>query len=235
MARSYVRGLDGRFIASTLKHFPGCGEAQMGPDGFPVLDKDADAMMAFEAMPFVSAIHAGADAVVVGHVQCPKASSQVFPSASAEADVTLPASLSSQMVDGFLRGEMGFSGLVMSAPLRDAALTAHFDVIDAAVLAVNAGVDMLLDPIDASTEEGLRDLAAFVDALVEKVHAGEISEEVVERAAGRILLAKARRDIIEGSLNGNVEDRITVARSSVGGEQHRAEAQEMAAACAMSQ
>ena len=81
----------------------------------------------------------------------------------------------------------------------------------------------------------MRELAAFVDALVEKVHEGEISEEVVERAAGRILLAKARRDIIEGSLNGNVEDRITVARSSVGGEQHRAEAQEMAAACAMSQ
>lgn len=174
MARAWARGAQAAGMLVTPKHFPGHGDVSVDSHiDLPVVRVDWERLNQVELVPFRRLVEQGVDAIMVAHLWFP----------AFDPDETVPASLSGQVIEGFLRGELGFEGLVVTDALRMGALVRYFGPEEVAVRAVEAGVDMLLLPVDA---------ARTVDAIVDAVESGRISADRVRRAASRALVAKAR-------------------------------------------
>ena len=169
-----VRGFSEAGVLCCLKHFPGHGDtAADSHDGAVTLDKTLEELRSCELRPFASGIAAGAPLVMVGHISAP--------SAVPPEEANLPASLSPGLIDGLLRQELGFTGLVVTDSLAMKAITENFTPGEAAVRALQAGADLLLMPAD---------LAEAFDAVTEAVETGAIPEAALNAKVARILAAK---------------------------------------------
>jgi beta-N-acetylhexosaminidase len=169
---AFVRGLQRQGVAACAKHFPGHGSTERDSHlELPVLIGDvADGLL-----PFRAAIDAGVEAIMTAHVRVP---------ALDEA----PATLSPTVVTQLLRGELGYRGLVLADALEMRAVSQTVGVERGAVLALLAGVDAVLLGHDLGS-----DAAAGVQReLVGAVVAGELPEERLREAAGRVAQAGAR-------------------------------------------
>ena len=171
MVCAEMNGLNEHQIAPVIKHFPGHGATSGDShDGVVTIEKSLDELMANELIPFQQAINSGASFVMVGHISVP----------AITGDNT-PASLSNAMVTGVLRDQMGFHGVVITDAMNMGAITAGYSSADAAVAAINAGVDIILMPDDfKSAYQGVLDAVAN----------GTISEERINESAARIIKAK---------------------------------------------
>ena len=178
-----VKGFHEGGIACTLKHFPGHGDtAEDSHKGTAVLNKTLDELRSQELLPFKAGIEAGADAVMIGHITLPAAAGNT----DLPADV-LPVTFSRRIVTDLLRGELGFEGVIITDALEMKAISDHYTPQQAAVLSVNAGVDMLLSPADT---------AAAVDALTEAVESGQIPESRINDSVRRILELKQKLGLV---------------------------------------
>ncbi len=188
---SYMRALQDSGAISTLKHFPGHGDtATDSHTGLPLVDRSYEELKARELIPFRAAIDAGAEAVMTAHIQYPQIETGKYTSKLTGERVCLPATLSGTILTDILRGDMGFDGVVITDAMDMDAVAKHFDPYDAAKLAIEAGVDIVLMPADTSTPEGLAGLDAYIQKLAGFVKSGEISEEKVNAAVLRVLRLK---------------------------------------------
>jgi beta-N-acetylhexosaminidase len=166
-------GLQSASIAACAKHFPGHGSTL--DDSHLSLATISGTMAEIRARdlpPFAAAIAAGSLAIMPGHLRVP------------ELTGSLPATLSPAAVNGLLRGELGFSGVVISDALEMKAASAVFGIPEAAVLAVIAGVDLLC--LGRQTDEAMYHAvrAAIADAVTSKRLRGDRLEEAAARVAG---------------------------------------------------
>jgi beta-N-acetylhexosaminidase len=171
MVLAFIRGtMDGRCVA-TLKHFPGHGDT--GSDShleLPTLNLTRGRLDSVELSSFRAAIDSGVGSVMIAHLAIPALDS-----------LGLPASLSHAMVDGLLRTTLGFKGLVVTDAMGMQAIARNFRPDTAALLAVKAGIDMIL----VSPDED-----AAAQAIVRAVRNGEIREERINASVRRILRTK---------------------------------------------
>lgn len=175
LVASAVEGFHAGGAACTLKHFPGHGDtAADSHKGAVYVTKTLDELREGELLPFQAGIDAGVDLVMIGHL-----------TVSDVEDV--PAVFSYKLISELLREEMGFEGVVITDSLQMKAVTDAYGSGPAAVLAVQAGVDLLLCP---------EDLKAAADALLEAVETGEISEERLNESVMRILKLKEERGLL---------------------------------------
>lgn len=171
MVCAEMNGLNEHQIAPVIKHFPGHGATSGDShDGVVTIEKSLDELMANELIPFQQAINSGASFVMVGHISVP----------AITGDNT-PASLSNAMVTGVLRDQMGFHGVVITDAMNMGAITAGYSSADAAVAAINAGVDIILMPDD---------FKGAYQGVLDAVANGTISEERINESAARIIKAK---------------------------------------------
>jgi beta-glucosidase-like glycosyl hydrolase len=174
LASAYIRGLQSAGVLATLKHFPGHGDTDVDSHlGLPIVKHPRERLDAIELPPFGAGIAAGAAAVMTGHIEMP----------ALDPTPATPTTLSRPIVEGFLRKEMGFGGLVYTDSMGMAGVTAMYGPAEAAVRAVVAGNDVVLHSPD--------DGAAF-RGIVEAMRAGKITEARIHASAERILRAKAR-------------------------------------------
>jgi beta-N-acetylhexosaminidase len=170
-AAAAVTGLQSAGVAACAKHFPGHGSTRTDThEAIATIDGDLAEVRRRDLPPFSAAIAAGAVAVMPGHLRLP--------------DLTgnLPASLSAAAMTGLLRGELGFTGVIISDALEMRAVSEPFGIPEAAVLAVAAGADLLCLGRDTSEEVYQAVAAALSDA----VRAGRLPGQRLEEAAGRV-------------------------------------------------
>ena len=166
-----VRGFTDGGVIATLKHFPGHGDtAEDSHYGSAVSQKALEELRTCEFLPFLSGIEAGAGMVMVGHISLP------------QVDGDTPATLSKVLVTDVLRGELGFEGVVISDSFTMAAISGRYSQREAAVLAIQAGCDMIL---------GSDDPDGVVQAIME-----EIPEQRIDESVFRILLLKLESGIL---------------------------------------
>lgn len=171
MVVAQVRAMLDGGVLPCAKHFPGHGDTREDSHtGAAVTERSADQLTACEYVPFRMAIDAGCPMVMAGHIQAPRISGD-----------NLPASLSPKMIEGVLRGELGFDGVVVADSFEMGAITQAFDADEAAVRFIEAGGDLILLPID---------LRKAYRGVLDAVRAGRISPERIDRSALRILDAK---------------------------------------------
>ena len=177
MVTEVVKGLHEGGVCATLKHFPGQGDS--GEDthrGYVDLDTTIDRLRDVEFLPFEAGIKAGADFVMVSHV-----------SVSSVTGQDVPASLSSLMVNDILRDELQYENVIITDALNMKGITKFYDPDTAAVMAIQAGNDVILMP--DNFEEAFQ-------GVLDAVEDGTLSEEQIDRAVARILTVKIRRGIL---------------------------------------
>ena len=163
-----VDGFHEAGVACALKHFPGEGSARWDSQtGRASTEKTWQEMLTCEIYPFQAGMATGADVVLVSHMTAPNA-----------VQDGLPASLSREMITEKLRGELRFQRVI---------LTDTYSAGQAALLAFQAGADLLLMP---------EDLPEAYDALLSAVEKGTISQERLDQSVLRILQLKEKYDLI---------------------------------------
>lgn len=171
MALSELQGLESMGIQGVMKHFPGHGGVSGDShSGAVSTDKSLEELFASELVPFQRAIDGGAEFLMVGHIAAPNVT----------GDDT-PASLSKVMITDVLRTQMGYQGVVITDAMNMTAITANHAADEAAVLAVNAGADMILMP---------EDFGKAYNGVIDAVNNGTIDEYRINEAVVRIVKAK---------------------------------------------
>lgn len=167
-------------VVPVAKHFPGHGDTDVDShSGLPVIDLPRDRWEAEHLPPFRAAVEAGIDSIMTAHVLMPGLESDEDPD---------PATLSPTLIDGILRDELGYDGVVTTDALNmDGVRQRHSDG-EVAVRVIEAGVDQLLMP--PNPEEA-------VAAIHEAVESGRIDEERIDRSVLRVLTLKEKRGILE--------------------------------------
>ena len=206
MVRAYVRGYHDNGMLTSAKHFPGRGDVENMPDkpGWAWINKPAKDVEAQEFRAFKHGIDAGVDFVMTEHI--------AVPSVTGGSD--LPASVEKKLVTDWLKGKLGFKGVVTSDDLWYDHVINRFGAEDVAVKAFEAGHDVILKP---------KNPAAAIAALAAAVRSGRIPESRVDEAARKVLTLKARL----GLYKNRFVDEARVGES-VGTAAHQAIVQEVA-------
>ncbi len=167
-------------ILTTAKHFPGHGDTSTDSHmNMATITADRDRLNRVEFAPFRSAIEHGVDSIMTAHIAVP-----------ALDDSGLPATLSSKILTGILREQLGFKGLVVTDALEMGGIAKGFKPGEAAVRALEAGADVLLMPTDPH---------AAIEAVTAAVRSGRISKKRLDASLSRLLLAKARVGLGQGA------------------------------------
>lgn len=171
MVANAVGGIEGAGVSACLKHFPGLGSTSEDThDGRVEITKSVEEMRTSDFVPFSAGIEAGADFVMVSHATAP-----------ALDEDNVPSSLSKKVITDTLRGELGFEGVVITDALDMTAITDYYTPEEAAVMALEAGADMLLMP---------EDFEKAYNAVLAAVQDGTISEERINESLDRIYRVK---------------------------------------------
>ncbi|MCJ7581246.1 MAG: glycoside hydrolase family 3 protein [Candidatus Aminicenantes bacterium] len=174
LAAAYIKGCQEYGLIATAKHFPGHGDTELDShNDLATVLADMNRLTNVELYPFQKAIDAGVQAVMSAHISIP----------AIDPTPNLPATLSKPIMTDYLRDKLGFKGLIVSDSMGMGGITSLYPQDQAAVLAVKAGVDIIL-----LTPEPEIVLSALIDA----VNNGQISEARIDESVNRILQAKAR-------------------------------------------
>lgn len=175
-----VAGIQDAGIAATAKHFPGHGDTDTDSHlDLPVITHDRDRVERVELIPFRAAITAGVDAMMSAHIY--------FPALEPER---LPVTLSRSVLSGLLRKELGYEGMIVTDCMEMDAIAANYGTVDAAVMAVEAGADLVLISHTAHLQ------AEAYEALVAAVQSGRISETRINESVTRLLRYKAKHGLL---------------------------------------
>lgn len=218
---SFVSGLHDAGIIATVKHFPGHGDTLTDSHtGLPRIEKGYDELSENDLIPFKAAVEAGADVVMTAHIEFPLIETGTYLSKSSGREIHLPATLSERIITGILREEMGFDGVVMTDAMEMDAIARHFGKLDAARLAIEAGVDILLMPVDTQTKRGISELEQYIADLAAFYEQEEIFAKKVDAAVLRVLTLKSRYGLTEPYARSNIEERVLQAVNTVGSYGH---------------
>jgi beta-N-acetylhexosaminidase len=177
MASAFQAGFRSQGVMSSPKHFPGHGNTSDDSHfGRAVIASDSAHMAAVEYVPFARLIAEGAEFVMTGHIIAPGASPD-----------SLPATLSRYFVTDVLRNELGFDGIIITDAMNMGAITRNYCSAEAAVMALQAGVDMILMPDDFDEA---------VNSILTAVRDGEISHGRIRESLVRILQAKLSAGLV---------------------------------------
>lgn len=171
MAASELKGLNDQGIIGMYKHFPGHGGTTADShEGYAYVDDTLEELKNGALIPFQNGIDNGIQVIMVSHISCPNVTGD-----------NTPATLSKMMITDILRNDMGFDGMVITDALNMGAVTAQYSSADAAVAAINAGVDMLLMP---------EDFQSAYQGVLGAVQNGTLTEERIDESVRRILKVK---------------------------------------------
>lgn len=173
---AFIGGMEETGVSACAKHFPGHGDTAMDSHhGETYVTHDLERLREVEFLPFQAAIGAGVDFIMAGHIKTPQATTD-----------GMPATLSEEMTQ-LLRKELNFDGILITDAMNMGAITEEYGTEESVVLAIQAGMDIVLMPTD---------LPRATETLTEAIRNGEISEERVEESLERILSLKYEKGLL---------------------------------------
>ncbi|MBV9258344.1 MAG: glycoside hydrolase family 3 [Ktedonobacteraceae bacterium] len=180
-AGAFLDGLQKNGVVGTLKHFPGLGAITSDPHaGLPTVTRNMADLEAIDLAPYKMMIRQNHPAMIM--------STDVLTTA---IDPTLPAELSPKAINGVLRKELGYDGVVITDGLYMGGISARWSLSQAAVLSIVAGNDLVEGPYSPAQ------VADVVAALKTAIQQGQLSVDRINQSVQRILLMKMQYGIIQ--------------------------------------
>jgi beta-N-acetylhexosaminidase len=181
LAGAYLEGLQAsEQVTGCLKHFPGLGDTTTDPHlGMPVLNRSRADLEQIDMKPYRLLLKSeDVRAVMVSHEMIPA------------VDTRLPTSLSPATINGLLRDELGYQGVVITDSLYMDAISARWSVPDAGVLAIEAGTDIISGLYDPQVVQQTK------DAIKDAIASGKLTRQRIDASVQRILTLKVRMGLI---------------------------------------
>lgn len=173
MVAAAVEGIQNTGVSACLKHFPGLGDTTEDThNGMATTEKSLDDFNTVDFPVYQAGIEAGAEFVMVSHLSAPNVTGD-----------NTPASLSNKMITEILRGQLGYQGIVITDAMNMTAITDYYTADEAAVMALQAGADIILMPEDFETA---------YNGVLEAVNNGTITEERINESLRRIFRVKKK-------------------------------------------
>jgi beta-N-acetylhexosaminidase len=173
LGAAFVRGLQEHGMIATGKHFPGHGDTEVNSHlALPVVGVTRARLDSVELVPFRASVAAGVGAIMTFHGSMPALDS-----------TGAPGTLSRRVLSDLLRGELDFEGVVISDAMDMRGVLDKYGAVEAAIRAVEAGTDVLIQPLDARQT---------IDAIVQGVSTGRYDEARIDASVRRLLEAKRR-------------------------------------------
>lgn len=217
-----AKGLQAAGVAASAKHFPGHGNTNVDSHiGLPFINSTYDELMSFEVVPFADAINNGCQMIMSGHIQFPNIEKQSVISKQDKHTMTLPATLSKKFLTDILRDELGFKGVLITDSMQMQAISSHIGSEQANILAINAGVDILLMCTSLRSLKDEEKLRSIIDNIVSAVEDGRIPMQRIDESVLRILNLKEQLGLFNENLT-DEEAAVKNALSVVGCEENRA-------------
>lgn len=193
-ASIWIKGLQEGGVVSVAKHFPGHGDTSEDSHfALPTVNKTLDQLKETELIPFETAIRSGVSAIMTSHILFPKIEKE-----------KIPATLSKTIITDLLKNELGYNGIVISDSLQMDAIEAHYGMAEAAVQAIQAGVDMVILGDGKVLQPDSEDVQTpVIEALIEAVNQGTISTERLDDAVLSILRIKNDYGLFEDNGESN--------------------------------
>ena len=182
LGAAFIEGSHEGGVLATAKHFPGHGDTRTDSHvALPVVPADLARLNSLELVPFRKAIDQGVDAVMTAHVVV----------AGVQGLEGAPATFDARIMTDLLRDDLGFDGLLFTDALVMGALAERYGTGDVAVLALQAGSDVLLMPTDVTEA---------IDAVMTAVDQGRLEPDRIRTSARRVLETKARAGLHMGRM-----------------------------------
>ena len=180
-AGAFLDGLQQNGVAGCLKHFPGLGAVTSDPHfGLPTINRSMSDLESIDLAPYREMIAKNHPAMIMD--------TDVVMTA---IDPTLPAELSPKAINGVLRGDLGYNGVVITDGLYMHGITEHWSLSQSSVLAIAAGNDLIEGPYTVSQ------VASVLTALNQALQSGQLTEARIDQSVERILLMKIEAGIIK--------------------------------------
>ena len=172
-ASQFLLGLQKNTVEGCLKHFPGHGDTKADTHyGYAESLKTWDEIANCEMIPFRKGIETGTQLIMTAHICLPKVT-----------DENIPSTLSPLILQEKLRGELGYKGIIITDSMGMGAITQEYSPEEAAIRALEAGCDIILDPADY--------VSAF-EAVVSAVESGRLTVAQIDERVSRVLALKKR-------------------------------------------
>jgi beta-N-acetylhexosaminidase len=180
-AGAYLNGLQQNGVVGCLKHFPGLGAVTSDPHyGLPTINRSMSELESIDLAPYKTMIPKNNPAMIMD-------TDVLMPA----IDPNLPAELSPKAINGVLRGQLGYDGVVITDGLYMHGISERWSLSQAAVLAIVAGNDMVEGPYTISQ------VASVISALKQAIQSGQISQGRIEQSVTRILMMKVEYGMIK--------------------------------------
>ncbi len=171
LSLAFIKGCQANGVAACAKHFPGHGGTDVDShEDLPTLGRTLDELEQCDLIPFRNAIEVGVASIMTAHLALPTIGSG-----------KIPATVSKKIVSETLRKRMRFQGLIITDSLRMAGINKIGDETDISRLAIEAGCDVVLDPVLPFK---------LIERLVKLVETGGLGESLVNKVVKRIILHK---------------------------------------------
>jgi beta-N-acetylhexosaminidase len=172
-ASQFLLGLQKNTVEGCLKHFPGHGDTKADTHyGYAESLKTWAEISSCEMIPFRKGIEAGTQLIMTAHICLPNVT-----------DESIPSTLSPLILQEKLRGELGYKGIIITDSMGMGAITQEYSPEEAAIRALEAGCDIILDPADY--------VSAF-EAVVSAVESGRLTVAQIDERVSKVLALKKR-------------------------------------------
>ncbi len=195
-----IQGYKEANVVACLKHFPGHGDTAVDSHlSLPTIPYSLERLQQLELVPFEMGIAAGAECIMSAHI--------AFPALTGSKD--LPATLAPTIITGLLRERLGFQGVAVSDCLEMHAVLDAFGTGRGAVLALQAGIDLVLVSHHFEWQR------QSIEAIRTSVQKGELDPALIRAAAERILALKAQY------LSWDALPTLEASKETIGSQEHR--------------
>ena len=167
----FIRGIQDQGLIACAKHFPGHGNTNTDSHTkLPIINVSKDELYSNELLPFMKAVENGVKSIMTGHI--------VLPSLD---DNNIPATFSKKIINDMLINDWQYDGLIITDALEMGALTSNVWHGESAIKAIEAGADIILLPLNATSA---------IESVYKAVQAGRISKERIYQSYSKIINEK---------------------------------------------
>ncbi|MGL4772092.1 MAG: glycoside hydrolase family 3 protein, partial [Clostridium sp.] len=176
--KAFIEGVQGNGASAGAKHYPGNGDSVVDTHAdLNVNIHDLKTLQEVDLKPFKAAVDSGVDVIMTSHSAYPALDDKKIYSKLQDEYVYPSATFSKKMVTDILKNEMGFDGVVVTDAMDMQALTLYFNKVDATLLALEAGCDIILMPHPITGQTSIKEFETYFNDVVKGIKDGKVSEE----------------------------------------------------------